>query len=187
MVCVWRRSEHRATFSVMYSHASVTCHTCTYALYAGTVMTSFDYIANTNTWKLVPNKPSRAWIGWSHWYTVSSDDHTDNTVSSVCVTNGKDTFRGKFDQDVSLYCGSVKSKFQAGLGDRLMWESCELWFPKFTDNFDTVSSKIYLKAVTIFIPLKQHGEKLYVQFVWNQCQWKRDVCIHYDVSLYQRM
>ena len=27
-------------------------------------------------------------------------------------------------------------------------------------------------------------EKL-VQFVWNQCQWRRDVCIHYDVSLYQ--
>ena len=23
-----------------------------------------------------------------------------------------------------------------------------------------------------------------VQFIWNQCQWKCDVCIHYDVSLY---
>ena len=34
--------------------------------YAGTVMMSFDYIVNTNKWKLVPNKPTR-WIGWSRW------------------------------------------------------------------------------------------------------------------------
>ena len=30
-------------------------------------------------------------------------------------------------------------------------------------------------------------KKLYVQFVWNQCQWQRDVCIHNDVSLSQRI
>ena len=49
-------------------------------IYAGTVMTSFDYIVNTNTWKL-----------WFQTNTLEHelDDRADNTVSSVCVTNEK--------------------------------------------------------------------------------------------------
>ena len=62
---------------------------------------------------------------------------------------------------------------------------CEsLVSPKFTDNFGTVSSNIHLTAVP-FLSHRNNVEKWRVQFVWNQCQWKRDFCIHYDVSLYQ--
>ena len=34
-------------------------------------------------------------------------------------------------------------KLQTGLGYCFLWESCEIRFPKFTDNCDTVSSKQY--------------------------------------------
>ena len=51
-------------------------------------------------------------------------------------------FSGKFDQQLSLYCGSVKPKFQTGPGYWSLWESCELRFPKFTDNFGTASSNL---------------------------------------------
>ena len=119
----------------------------------------------TNTWNLIPNKP----IKLEH----ESDDRADNTVTHVCVSMmvlpmGKIWHvRGKF--DLSLYCGSVKPKFQTGLGDRFLWESCKLWFLNFTDNFGTVSSKVHMKALTIFVPMK------------HQCQWTRDVSIRHDV------
>ena len=66
-----------------------------------------------------------------------------------------------------------------------LWESCEIWFPKFTDNFGIVSSKMHLKAVLILL---NNVQKIGVQFLWHQCQCQRDVwhCIHYDISLYQR-
>ena len=60
----------------------------------------------------------------------------------------------KFDQHLSLYCGAVKPKLQTGPGYLFLWESCETWFQKFTDNFGIVSSKMYLKAVAILILLK---------------------------------
>ena len=56
-------------------------------------------------------------------------------------------FRGKFDQYLSLFCGSVKPNFKTGPGYWFLCKSCELRFPKFTDNFGTVSSNIHLKAV----------------------------------------
>ena len=63
-------------------------------------------------------------------------------------------FSGKFDQHLSLYCGSVKPKFKTGQGYWFLWESCELRFPKSTDNFCTFSSNVHLKAVPIFTPFK---------------------------------
>ena len=118
-----------------------------------------------------------------------SDDRAGNTVSSVCVLPMVKIlhFSGKFDQHLSLCCGYVKLKFTTGPEYWISWESCELWFPKFTDNFGTVSSNMHVKAVPIFTPMKWHGEKWRVQFVWNQCQWKCDVSIHNDVPLYLRM
>ena len=49
-------------------------------IYASTVMTSFDYIVNTNIWKL-----------WFQTNTLEHelDDRADNTVSYACVTNEK--------------------------------------------------------------------------------------------------
>ena len=140
-------------------------------------MTSFDHV-------MIPTR--------GNWFSKNpleheSDDCTGNTVSSVCVTNGKDMhFSGKFDQH-SLYCGSVKPKLKTGPEYWFLWESCELRFPKFTDSFGIVSSNIHLISVPISIPLKERGGKWRAQFVWNQCQWNRDVWIHYDVSLYQRI
>ena len=59
-------------------------------------------------------------------------------------------FSGKFDQHLSLYCGSIKPKFKTGPGYWSLWESCELRFPKFTDNFGTASS--YLHFFPFFFP-----------------------------------
>ena len=84
-----------------------------------------------------------------------SDDWVGDTVTSVCVTMGNIwLFSSKFHQHLSLYCGAVKLKLQTGPGYWFLWESCEIWFPKFTDNFGIVSSKMHLRAVTILIPLE---------------------------------
>ena len=86
-----------------------------------------------------------------------------------------------------LYCGSVNPKFKTGSRYWFLWKSCELRFPEFTDNFGKVSTNLHLKAVQSL----SHGDNMekmaMVQFVWNQCQGNRDVCIHYDVSLPQRI
>ena len=51
-----------------------------------------------------------------------SDDWADIIVSFVCVLPmGKIWhFSGKFDQDLPLYFGSVKLKFQTGLEDHVL-------------------------------------------------------------------
>ena len=85
-------------------------------------------------------------------------------------------FSSKFDQHLSLYYYVVKLKSRRG-PEYWLCESCEIWFPKFTDNFDIISPKIHLKTVTILIPLKWHGEN----GTFTLCQWQRNVCIHYDV------
>ena len=135
-------------------------------------MTSFYYasIPTHGNW-FQTNQPEHEW-----------DDHAGDPVTSVCVTNEKDmalqwqiwsTFV------TVLWCRKKQNY-------RCDWDigSCEMWFPRFTDNFGKVSSKMHLKAVAVSIPSKLRGEKWYVQFVWHQCQCQRDVCIHY-VSLYQ--
>ena len=68
--------------------------------------------------------------------------------SSVCILMVKIRhFNSKFDQHLSLYSGSVKPKFKTGLGYWFLWESCEFQFPKFTDNFGTVSSNIHCNLI----------------------------------------
>ena len=95
-------------------------------------------------------------------------------------------FSSKFDQQLSLYCGSVKPKFKTGPEYWFLWESCELRFPKFTDNFGSFF-KYTFKSSSNFYPIGITWKKWRIQFVCNQCQWKCDVCIHYDVSLYQHI
>ena len=114
--------------------------------YAGTVMTSFNYI----------NTPTRG-----NWFQTNppeheSDDRAGSIVSSVCVTNGKDMALHK--RVWSTFVTALrfrKLKFQTELGYWFLWESCELQFPNLSDNFGTVSSDTHLKVdITIFIPLK---------------------------------
>ena len=62
-------------------------------------------------------------------------------------------FIGKFNQNLSTQCGAVKLKLHTGPGYWFLWKSWEIWFPKFTDNYGIVSSKMHLKAVAI---LKSH-------------------------------
>ena len=95
-------------------------------------------------------------------------------------------FCSKFDQDLSLYCGSVKPKFQTRPGDRFLWVFWVM-ISKFNWQFSHSFSKNTFESSYNFYPIDTTWRKWYVQFVWNQCQWKRDVCIHYDVSLYQRI
>ena len=123
---------------------------------------------------------------------VTGSKHTNQTMNRMiahyfCVCERYGILAAKFDQLLSLYCDSVKVKLQTGPGYWFLWESCEMWFPKFIDNFGIVSSKIHVKADTIFYPIEITWKKWNVQFVWHQCQSQRDVCIHYDVSLYQRI
>ena len=67
-------------------------------------------------------------------------------------------FSGIFDQRLSLDCGSVKAKFKTVPGCWFLCESCELRFPKFTDNNYTVSSNIHLKADP-FLPRSNYVNK----------------------------
>ena len=132
------------------------------------------------------NQPEQE-IGWSHiWYSNFY----------VCYQWERyGTSTAKLDQHLSLYCGAVKTKITERTGILYgLWESCEIWFPKFTDNFGIVSSKMYLKSSYSFRPIEIMWRKMVtVQFVWPQCQWQCDnwqmwqcdFCIHYDISLYQ--
>ena len=76
------------------------------------------------------------------WYSVdvilwaSIPTRTGDTVTRVCVTNGKDVAL----QHLSLHCGAIK-QIQAGQGYCFLWESCEIWVSKFTDSFGILLSK----------------------------------------------
>ena len=137
--------------------------------YAGIVMTSFDYIVNTNTWKLVPHKPTRAWIVWSHLIM----QHL------LCVLPMKKIwhFNGKFDQDLSLYCGSVKSKFQIGLGGRFLWESCELWSPIYWQFWQFLQKYIW-KHLYNFYPIELTWRKIVVHSVCLKPVSMEMRCLH---------
>ena len=68
---------------------------------------------------------------------------------------------------MSLHCGSVKPKYKTEPGYWLLWRSSELRFPKFTDNFGTVSSVSHWDNVDKMATV--------LKFVWNQCQGNRDI------------
>ena len=69
-------------------------------------------------------------------------------------------FSGKFDQHLSLCCGSVKLKFNTGPGYWFLWESCELRFTKFTDNFWHSFFKYTFKSSSHFYPIEITGRKM---------------------------
>ena len=68
-------------------------------------MTSFNYV-------VIPTR--------GNWFQTNSLEHehdeSDSCVHLVCFTNGKDIAVANFDQNLSLYCGSVKPKFKTGCG-----------------------------------------------------------------------
>ena len=64
-----------------------------------------------------------------------SDDCPDNTVYSVLPMGKIRHFSGKFDQDLSLYCGSIKPKFQTGLGDWFLWVMISKIYWQFWHSF----------------------------------------------------
>ena len=121
-----------------------------------------------------------------------SDDRAGNrvsSVSSVCVTNGKDVALQR--QIWSTFVTVLwfhKTEIQNSAGIlvlvRVLWVTIskihwQFWHSFFKYTFKS-NSNVYTIGIT-------RGEKWRVQFGWNQCQWIRDVCIHYDVSLYQRI
>ena len=73
-------------------------------------------------------------------------------VIHMCVLPVKKIwhFSSKFDQHLSLYCGSLKPKLQMGIG---YWFFVGYNFQIYW-KFWHHSSKIHLKAVVIFVPLK---------------------------------
>ena len=120
-----------------------------------------------------------------YWFqTNPQDNELDDHADHLCVYLWLKIwhFSGKFDQHLSLlwFC---KTKIQ----DRDIG-SCESVVsydsPKFTNNFGTVSLHAQLKAVH-FLSQWNNVENHTLMFPWNQCQGNRDVCIHFDISLYQ--
>ena len=112
--------------------------------YAGTVMTSFDHI-------MIPTR--------GNWFQTNPlehefDDSAGNRVTSVYVTNGKDTaLQGQIWPTFVTVLWFCKTKIQDGqdIG------SCESLVSYDFQNLLTIlalSSNIHLKAVPIFIPLK---------------------------------
>ena len=80
-------------------------------------MTSFDHV-------MIPTR--------GNWFQTNprghkSNDRAGNTASPVCVCVLPMVkilhFSGKFDQHLSLYCGSVKPKFKTGPGYGIFCES----------------------------------------------------------------
>ena len=141
-------------------------------------MTSFDYV-------IIPTR--------GNWFQTSpleheSDDLAGNTVSSVlCVTNEKDIalqrqiwstfftawwFRKTKIPDWAAILVLVKILWV--MISKIYWQ---FWHSFFKYTYEN-SYNIY--AIEIM------WRKL-VCSVWYQCQWKCDVCIYYDISLYQRI
>ena len=90
-----------------------------------------------------------------------SDDRADHTVSSVCIANGKDMALQRLIWSTFVtVLWFRKTKIPDRAWRLVLVRNCELWIPKFTDNFGTVSSNMYKKAVTIFIPLKKMWRKM---------------------------
>ena len=101
--------------------------------YSGTGMTSIGHVL----------------IGTHHngsWFQTNPLDHelddlTSYTVSPVCVTNGKngrDRYGTSGANLINIcHCSAVplKPKFKTRPRYWFLWESCELRFPKFTNNF----------------------------------------------------
>ena len=67
---------------------------------------------------------------------------------------------------------------------RVLWDMISKIYRQFWQSFFKKCTWNQLQ----FNPIKIIWRKMVcVQCVWNQCQWQSDVCIHYDVSLYQRI
>ena len=59
-------------------------------------------------------------------------------VIHMCVTSEKDmALNSKFDQHLSLYCGSLKPKLQMGIGYWFLWDIIS----KFTENVGNILQK----------------------------------------------
>ena len=113
------------------------------------------------SWRYVSTPTHGNWFQ-TNQPELELNDCAGDPVTSLCVPMRKIWhFSGKFDQYLSLYWGAVKPELQMGTRYWFLWESCEIWLPKFTNNFGIVSSKMHLKAVKILIPLKERGEKWY--------------------------
>ena len=86
---------------------------------------------------------------------------------------------GKFDQYLSLCCNEFKLKLQTGPGYWFMWESCEIWFPKFTDNFGSFF-KNALERSCNSNPIEITRRKM-VPF----CYWRLHILWHFTVPAYR--
>ena len=133
---------------------------------------------NTNTWSLVPNKPTRTWIRWLRkWYSITS----------LCVTNEK--YMALQQQIWStfvtvLWCS--KSKITDGTGIlvlvRVLWDMISKIFWQFWHSF----FKNALENCYNFNPIEITWRKM-VRSVClkpvSMATWR----LHNDVSLYQHI
>ena len=90
-------------------------------------------------------------------------------------------FGGKIEQHFTVLWFS-KTNFTDGtrilLLVRVLWDMIsklywQLWHSFFKNK--------YTWNLLQFLSHWNNVEKLYVQFLWHQCQWRCEVCIHYDV------
>ena len=106
----------------------------------------------------VPKKPTRSWIGWSRMWSSNN--------FCVCYKWERyGTAAANLINILSLYCDAVKPKFRR---DRDVG-SCGSLVRFYFQNLLTFWYSFFKNTLE------------------SSCQCQRDVCIHYDVSLYQRI
>ena len=97
-----------------------------------------------------------------NWFQTNQPDHeSDDHAILLCVLPKRTWhFSSKIWSTFVTVLWCSKTEITDGPGYWFLWDSCEIWFPKFTDNFGIVSSKIHLKAVTIFNPIEITWSKM---------------------------
>ena len=94
-------------------------------------------------------------------------------------------FRGKYDQHLSLYCSKTKIQDRAGILVlvRVLWVRISKIYWQFLQFLQIYILKQF-KFLSHWNNMEKNGA---FSLFETQCHWKRDICIHYDVSLYQRI
>ena len=119
--------------------------------------------------------------------SMNLDDRAGDTVDSVCVTSEKDM---ALQQQIwstfviVLWCCKTKITDETRILVlvRVLWDMISKIYWQFWHSF----FKNALEGSYNFYPIEIRWSKMTLS-VWHQCQWQCDVCIDYDVSLYQHI
>ena len=151
------------------------CRHFTQSKYAGTVMTSFEHI-------MIPTR--------GNWFQTNPLEHelgdrAGNTLSSVCVTNGKDMAlqRQIWSTFVTvLWFRKTKIKNRAGILIlvRVLWVTISKIYWHFWHNF----FKFTFKRSSIFYPKEITGRKMARSVCLDPCSANGNVTFAYIMTFH---